>query len=129
MKNNAYRKYKNLQLIHRILSLPLSLTGIYVMYICISLYGYREYGIAIFDRHWNTRPTTWQEVKAFLQLAVGLTGLALWIAAVIADSIFWPYFYKLKTAKIEMDLEPVENSEARTTTRASEMSSDRASEA
>jgi len=129
MTNNVYKKHKNLQLIHKILSLPLSLTGIYVVYICISLYGYREYGIAIFDRHWNTRPTTWQEMKAFLQLAVGLGGLLLWVTAVMADSIFWPYFYKLKTAKIEMDLEPVATLETRTTLMSSEMGSDPTSEA
>ena len=127
MKNNVYKKYQNLRLIHKILSMPLSLTALYVVYICISLYGYKHYGLAIFEQRWAIRPTFWQEVKTFLQLAVVWKGLALWTAAVVTDSIAWPYFYKLKAAKIESGLEHGATSEARTTARPSEMGSDRTS--
>jgi hypothetical protein len=128
MKNNVYKKYQQLKLVHEILSVPLSFSFMFAMYLLITIFGYSEYGIGIAGRGWNKEPTFWDHFRAFFVHGIGIEGILLLVFGALADAIFWPYFYKLKTANIENDIEPAKTSQARIAPRASKMDSERTSE-
>jgi len=128
MKNNVYKKYQNLKLVHAIMSVPLSFSFMFAIYLLITIFGYSEYGIGIFGRRWHEEPTFWEELGAFLAYGIGVEGILFLGLGLFSDLLFWPYFYKLKTANLENDIEPEANFQARTELRASEVGSDRTSE-
>ena len=118
MTANVYKKFLNVRLIHKILSLPLSFTALAVVYLLITIYGYREHGLQIFNAAWIKEPTRWVELRTFLRLAFGVEGVALVVLGVVLDQFAWPYFYRLKRAKMEYEIE----------TEGSETGSDKTSE-
>ena len=69
----------------------------------ITIYGYREHGLQIFNASWIKEPTRWLELRTFLRLAFGAEGVALVVLGVVLDQFAWPYFYRLKSAKIESE--------------------------
>lgn len=117
---SVFVKYKNLQTFHYLMSIPLSLTAISVMYLLISFVGYSIYGIAIFGYSWNENPTFWQKLWALISHTFTWKYCFFVIIGFIADTNCWPYFYKLKTPKIDFT--------GQESSRSSEQGSDRGSE-
>jgi len=118
MPTNVYKKFQNVRLIQHLLSLPLSFTALFFVYLIISLIGYSHYGLRIFGYQWSDQPTPWQEMKALWQHAFGWTLTLLSVLGVFIDLCAWPYFFRFKSAQLERDHAPVD----------SEAGSDRTSE-
>jgi len=102
---NVYRKYESMQILHGIISLPLSFTAISIMYLLISLTGYYNYGLSIFNYHWVETPTFWQSTRGFLSHTFSIKFCLFAVIGFIADANAWPYFYRLKSATLEYERE------------------------
>ncbi len=98
---NVYKKYESMQILHPIMSAPLSFTAIAAMYLLISTIGYYKYGLAIFGYHWDEVPTVWQKFCAFFSHTLTLKFIFFTAIGFIVDVNAWPYFYKLKSANID----------------------------
>lgn len=93
MKQDVYKQYIKLRIVHTALSFPLSLSAYFVAYFFISLHGYSSYGPLVFGDHLKAETTFWAWLGSFFGTALA----SYFYFSCLPSSwiyFFWPYFLK-----------------------------------
>lgn len=90
---NVKSRYEMRKIVLKILSVPMSFTGLWMVYIYILHRKFMAFGMSMYSLQWTVRPTTWMEIKVFWSQSI-LPLLPLLLIAAIADYWMWPYLFR-----------------------------------
>ncbi len=74
-------------------SIPMSLTGLWIVYICILQRKFMAYGIGMYGLRWNVPASIWMEIKMFFHHSIWPM-LPLLLGAIVFDGWLWLYLFR-----------------------------------